>query len=90
MLTCLASAPGPPWTSNGPAKCLHHTFGSHLPPSLFCTMAFTVSRCLGPYAEPGERTKESRNYWDGLIPCPCWDLGQHHTGIIEFKPQITH
>ena len=61
MLTNLALALGPPWTSDGPATCLPHTFGNHLPPSLSHTMASTVSRCPGPGPEPRERTKENRN-----------------------------
>ena len=80
MLTCLASALGPPWTSDGPARSLPHAFGSHLPPSPSCTMASTVSRCPSPCSEPRERTKESRNYWDGHSLCPRQGLGQHHTG----------
>ena len=51
MLTCLASALGPPWTSDGPARSLPLAFGSHLPPSPSCTMASTVSRCPGPCPE---------------------------------------
>ena len=89
MLTCLASALGPPWTSDGPARSLPHAFGSHLPPSPSCTMASTVSRCPSPCSEPRERTKESRNYWVGCSPCPRQGLGRHHAGITELKPQIT-
>ena len=66
MLTCLASALGPPWTSDGPARSLPHAFGSHLPPSPSHTMPSTVSRCTGPCPEPRGRT-ESRNNWDGHV-----------------------
>ena len=60
MLTNLASVLGLPWTSDGPARCLPHTFRSHLPPSSSHTMASTVIRCPGPCPEPRERRKKRR------------------------------
>ena len=89
VLTNLALAQEPPWTSDGPARCLLHTFGSHLPPSPSHTTASTVSRCPGPCPEPREKT-ESRNFWERHAPCPRQGLGWHHAGITEFEPQITH
>ena len=56
---------------DGPARCLPHAFGNHVPCSPSHTTASTVSRCPSPHLEPRERTKESRNYWDGCTLCHC-------------------